>query len=29
MEVLNNVEGIKKLKEEKMSRVFLYKKRQY
>jgi len=29
MEMINNVEGIKKLKEEKMFRVFLYKKRQY
>ena len=29
MKMINNVEGIKKPKEEKMFRVFLYKKRQY
>jgi len=29
MEMINNVERIKKFKEEKMFRVFLYKKIQY
>ena len=29
MKMINNVERIKKFKEEKMFRVFLYKKRQY